>query len=61
MFGATSLVQNSDKVKFVYSGYGIIFDNAGSWSFNNDTARSVIFLVLIIVLHLMLTRTRIIF
>ena len=26
----------------MYNGYGIIFDSAGSWSFNNDTARNVI-------------------
>ena len=25
-----------------YSGYGITFDNAGFWSFDNDTARNVI-------------------
>ena len=28
-FGATSVVKNSDKEKFVYSGYGITFDSAG--------------------------------
>ena len=27
---------------YVYSGYGIRFDSAGSWSFDNDTARNVI-------------------
>ena len=26
----------------MYSGYGIIFDSAGSWSFDNDIARNVI-------------------
>ena len=26
----------------MYNGYRIIFDSAGSWSFNNDTARNVI-------------------
>ena len=26
----------------MYSGHGITFDSAGSWSFNNDTARNVI-------------------
>ena len=25
----------------MYSGYGIIFDSAGFWSFDNDTARNV--------------------
>ena len=26
----------------MYNGYGITFDSAGWWSFNNDTARNVI-------------------
>ena len=26
----------------MYSGYGITFDRAGSWSFDNDSARNVI-------------------
>ena len=26
----------------MYSGCGIIFDSAGSWSFNNDITRNVI-------------------
>ena len=26
----------------MYNGYGITFDSAGSWSFNNDTARNVL-------------------
>ena len=26
----------------MYSEYGITFDSAGSWSFNNDTVRNVI-------------------
>ena len=26
----------------MYSGYGITFDNAGIWSFDNDTARNVV-------------------
>ena len=29
----------------MYSGYGITLDSAGSWSFDNDTARNVIFCV----------------
>ena len=29
LFGATSVVKNSDKEKYVYSGYGITFDSAG--------------------------------
>ena len=42
-FGATGVVENSDIVKYVYSGYGITFDSAGSWSFDSDTARNVMF------------------
>ena len=40
MFAA--IVTNSDNENYVYSGYGITFDSAGSWSFDNDTARNVI-------------------
>ena len=29
----------------MYSGYGITLDSAGSWSFDNDTTRNVIFCV----------------
>ena len=41
-FGATNLVKTSDKKKYVYSGYGIMFDSAGLWNFDNDFARNVI-------------------
>ena len=42
LFGATNIVENSDKEEYVYSGYGIILDSASFWSFDNDTARNVI-------------------
>ena len=42
LFGATNIVKNSGKEKYVYSRYGITFDSAGSWSFDNDFARNVI-------------------
>ena len=42
LFAVTNIVKNSDKEKYVYSGYGITFDSAGSWSFDNDFARNVI-------------------
>ena len=42
LFCTTSAVKNSDKEKYVYSGYGTTFDSAGWWSFDNDTARKVI-------------------
>ena len=42
-FEATNIVKNSDKEeKYVYSGYGITSDIAGSWSFVNVFARYVI-------------------
>ena len=42
LFGATNIVKASEKSKFVYSGYGIIFDAKGNWNFDNDFARNVI-------------------
>ena len=42
MFGATKIVKNNDKAKQVYSGHGISFDGAGSWSFDNDFAKNVL-------------------
>ena len=42
LFGATSIVKNSDKENYVYSGYGITFDSASSWSFRNGTTINVI-------------------
>ena len=38
--GATSVVKNSDKGKYGYSGCGITFDSAGFCSFDNDNARN---------------------
>ena len=44
MFGATNLVKNSDKGKYVYNGYGIAFDEKGEWRFGNDYAgKAIIF------------------
>ena len=42
LFGATNIVKISDKEKYMYSGYGITFDSAGFWNFDNDTAKNVI-------------------
>ena len=42
LFGATNIVKNSDKEKYVYSGYGITFDSEVSCSFDNDFARNAI-------------------
>ena len=61
LFGATNVVENSDKEKYVYSGYGVTFDSGGSWSFDNDLAKNTIIFRLIIVHHLILTIARIIF
>ena len=41
-FGATNIVKNSDKEKWVNSGYGIAFDGNGEWNFGNGYARNVI-------------------
>ena len=60
-FGAPNVVKISDKEKFVYSGYGITFDDAVSWSFDNDYARDVTIFELITVHHLIETILRIIF
>ena len=38
LFGTTNIVKNSDKEKWLYSGYGRILDGAGSWNFGNDYA-----------------------
>ena len=43
LYGATSVVKNSDKEKYIYSEYGITLDRTGSWSFDIDFARNVIF------------------
>ena len=45
LFEATNIVRNSEKEKYVNSGYGIIFDSAGSWRFDNDFAGNVIIFV----------------
>ena len=42
LFGATYIFKNSDKEKYVCSGYGTTFDSAGSWTFNNATTRNAI-------------------
>ena len=41
LFGG-NILKNSDKEKYVYSGYGITFDSALSWSFDNEFARNII-------------------
>ena len=62
MFGATNIVKDNDKEKHEYSSYGIAFDGKGSWSFNDNFAKNVIiFGVLIVVHHLILTILKIIF
>ena len=37
LFGTTDITKkNSDENKWMYSGYGIVFDGLGSWNFGND-------------------------
>ena len=42
LYGATSVVRNSNKEKWIYSDYGTTSDETGSWSFNNNFARNII-------------------
>ena len=42
LFGVTSIVKNSDKENYVYGGYGITFDSADFWSFDNGNAINII-------------------
>ena len=42
LLSVTKIVRNSDKSKYVHSGFGIAFDWAGSYSFGNDFARKVV-------------------
>ena len=42
LFGAISILKNSDKEKYVYSGYRTTTVDAGSWSFDNNFARNAI-------------------
>ena len=42
LFGAANKVKNSDKEKQVYSGYGITFGSAGSWSFGDNFAENIV-------------------
>ena len=42
LFRATNIIKKSYKSRYVYSGYGITFDGAGSWSFGNGFAKNVI-------------------
>ena len=42
LFGATNIVKNIDKEKFVYGGYGLTFNSATFWSFDNDTTINLI-------------------
>ena len=42
LFGATNMLKNSVKQKWVYSGYGIAFDGGVLWNFGNDLARNIV-------------------
>ena len=41
LFGATNIVKNNDKDKWVYSGYGVVFDRGDWWSLSNGSVRNV--------------------
>ena len=40
LFGATNIAKNSDKSKWMYSGYGIAFDGKGEYKFGNDYVKN---------------------
>ena len=42
MFGAASVVQNGDKIKYVFADYEIAFDGTSLWGFGKDLARNVV-------------------
>ena len=42
LFGATIIVKNSDKEKYVYSGYVIAVDRRDEWSFGSNYAKNII-------------------
>ena len=42
MFGVNNIVKNSDKSKYVYSGYGRAFDGVGSCGFGNGFAKNIV-------------------
>ena len=42
MLGATGIVKNAYKEKWVYSSYGIIFDGVGSLYIGNNFAKNVV-------------------
>ena len=55
MFGVTNTVKNNNKENYVYCDYGIAFDGKGGYGKgDNDFARNVIILGLIIDHHLIL-------
>ena len=41
MFATTNKVKNNHKENWGYSGYGITFDSASSWSFDQEYARNI--------------------
>ena len=61
LFGATNIVKNNGKSKYVYSGYGIAFDGAFRGVLLMILLGTLQFLVLIIVHLLILIIARIIF
>ena len=42
LFTVTNIVKNSDKEKWVHSGYGIAFDGKWEWIFGNEYARNFV-------------------
>ena len=59
LFGATNIVKNSDKDKWVFTRYKIAFDGEDWWSFGNGITKNL--LVIVVVHHQILTISKITF
>ena len=42
LFGVTNIAKNSDKSKWIYSGYEVACDGKGEWNFGDKSARNVV-------------------
>ena len=51
LFRATNIVTNSAKIKYIYSSYGIAFNEASSWNLGHDfNVKVIIFGYLIVII-----------
>ena len=47
IFGTAKLTRNTIKRKFIYNGFGLVFDVARSWSFGTECPQNVLVLTLV--------------